>query len=387
MERFLYTTQVPYKVEMREKQLRLITEFLNHEIKRLFYSELEEDEEEIIVYGEGLNRDPGAREPFGKPSYNASYGDLILGGKQRGLRPVIAGFWDLDIGRMVTRGFTLNEGRGWRRVTDVPIEAVLDKFETTPETTPIKTALAAKGVPYFNHPKLVELAGDKFETYGRFPEFVIPTIAAGASKDGLDEAINELGLDLVVAKPRYGYGGKGIFLIKNGKCENGVINEIQQGDYVLSPFVESDLSVSSDPTIQGWSRKLNFYVGRHDLRIIVANGEARQAYVRQPQTGGFISNEKVDGECVGSLDYIPIEIIPEALIGVCLEIDRGLGVFGPRVYSIDSMFDIEQGRWGVVELNAKPGIVYDPENPEDVERTRELQAIILDVLVSVREAA
>ena len=41
----------------------------------------------------------------------------------------------------------------------------------------------------------------------------------------------------------------------------------------------------------------------------------------------------------------------------------------------------KSGRVWVYEMNGKPGQVWDPENPIDIEKTKELQEVILDALV------
>jgi len=185
-----------------------------------------------------------------------------------------------------------------------------------------------KEIPLTNHPHLAYIAGDKYETYSLFPEFV-PRTFRGSE---LSEARREF-TGRVVVKPQYGTHGFDVS-IKN-------ISEITSlpPDFIIQPFVDSTKGIPG------------IIDGPHDLRVTMMDGIIGGSFVRYPREG-LISNVSLGGK----MKMLNPTLLPESILSVAKTVDSHFLEYIPRVYSIDFMFDGE--RVWVVELNNAPGDIW-----------------------------
>lgn len=231
----------------------------------------------------------------------------------------------------------------WKKVRDVELDGVFDKFHFDEDTKKLKKQIAEE-ISILNHPEIEELCKDKLKTYQRYEDLVPET--KEFSEDNLQEMFNRY--EKVVLKPRFAFGGEGIHIID----ENDEVPEVGE-DYVIQSFVDSSSG------IEGIAE------GTHDLRGIVINGKLVAGYVRQ-NSEGLISNVAQGGT---KKPLSPEEFPGEALDTIQkvindIEID-------PHFISVDLFFDENQKAY-IVELNSKPGLgIYG-----DDEMKRQLEPVM-----------
>jgi glutathione synthase/RimK-type ligase-like ATP-grasp enzyme len=94
------------------------------------------------------------------------------------------------------------------------------------------------------------------------------------------------------------------------------------------------------------------------FRIISLGGTIAACYVRTPPPGQYMANVAQGGQEI----TVPIENIPSEAKAIFIDVDARLGNFPKRAYSIDLGYG-RDGRWRIIELNAKPGLPSPDAGP------------------------
>ncbi|QQS20991.1 MAG: ATP-grasp domain-containing protein [Candidatus Moraniibacteriota bacterium] len=173
---------------------------------------------------------------------------------------------------------------------------------------------------------------DKWETYTVIPDIHPKTILFQENDDS--KKILDISSSLVVIKPRYGFGGKGVTVSTK---EN--FKPIKT-PFIVQEFIETSAGIP------------NITKGRHDLRIFLKNETPFYSIIRSPQKDPYIANINFGG----ALKVVPLEKIPRSAFRVINTISKTFSRFPKKLYSIDLFFDRNQNPW-VVECNSRPGII------------------------------
>lgn len=265
--------------------------------------------------------------PFEKDDFNDSYHYFSESARKVGGEVFIAKYsWWSSEG--LEKGFIFRGGE-WRKVKNIEIDVVFDKYRFDEETVKLKRRLDDQ-LPVLNPFELEKLCKDKLLTYERFPEHVAKTYEADESAV---EAVLEQGK--AVLKPRYDFGGKGVSIIEE-------MEEYEKSEGLLvQEFIDSAEGI---PPLG--------IEGVHDLRVVVIDGEPVVSYVREPESG-LVSNVQLGG----SMKNVELDDVPEEALDIVSEVDEKLQEFDHRLYSVDFIFD-EVGKPWILELNSKPGLGY-----------------------------
>lgn len=133
-----------------------------------------------------------------------------------------------------------------------------------------------------------ELTCDKWKTYKILKQYMPKTFWVGEIQNA-KELLSEIKTDNIVLKPFDGLRGKGIYI---GPKENleGFIPEKPSTKYILQEFIDTSNGI---PGITP---------GKHDLRIVVVNGEVVWCHVRVPKEGTYLANAAQGGNLT-EVDY------------------------------------------------------------------------------------
>ena len=211
----------------------------------------------------------------------------------------------------------------------------------------LRKILIQNEVVFFNKLNMSDALTDKLLTYQLFPSLIPPTF-----KTSLPNLSNrlltasshpDLRVDKIILKPQYGERGKGIEVIDFNDLKSDKIPKMD--DYIVQPIMESDLGIT-DLGVDG----------RHDLRMLIYNGEIKDFFVRVAQKNKFICNHSHGGKFV----HFSVDELPKKFKELAKEVDDVLSQYTPRYYSID----VGVGRSGkiwVYELNTMPSLVWDED--------------------------
>jgi len=142
----------------------------------------------------------------------------------------------------------------------------------------------------------------------------------------------------VVLKPLMGSGGESV-LIESPK----MLAQYQpKRTMLLQKFIDTSHG------IPGVMR------GRHDMRIHILNNKIFCAEYRTPPQNSLIANITRGG----SLHYLAKNKIPTKATALAKKVTKRFHDILPHFYAIDMAFD-PQGKPFLIELNAKPGILFD----------------------------
>ena len=156
--------------------------------------------------------------------------------------------------------------------------------------------LENQGIKLFNNKKAVELCDNKILMYQqlakdniRIPRtFIAPKTFEGlgyTKRDFLNEVIKEIGYPLVV-KEAYGSFGEQVYLAKDEKSLNQIIDQIGYKDFLMQEYIEESkgkdirINVVGDKAIVSMLRENN-----QDFRSNISNGghgslyEPKQDYI------------------------------------------------------------------------------------------------------------
>ena len=124
----------------------------------------------------------------------------------------------------------------------------------------------------------------------------------------------DLRTDKIILKPRYGERGKGIEVISLSEVDNPRIQNMQ--DYIVQPLMESDSGIP----------ELNI-PGRHDLRMLIYNGEVMDFFIRVASDNNFICNQSHGGR----ISYFQLDELPERFRTIAREVDLTLCEYMPQI--------------------------------------------------------
>lgn len=231
----------------------------------------------------------------------------------------------------------------------------------------VRELLASWQIPVLNDLEMLDMATDKYSSYEMFAGDTPCTLSTDAAD--LAKRVQEMRTmqlkhsDLSAAtlflKPRYGMWAEGIHVLH----EDTALPEIE-GPHVLQLFMESGNGV---PEIG-----IN---SRHDMRLLIYNGEVFQFKVKVPQAGTYISNTQHRGE----LMYFELEQLPQYIKDFAKQIDSRLTHFHPRLYSLDIGIGLS-GRIWIYELNTMPGLAWNSKNPPSVDKAKQCHHVVTAML-------
>lgn len=184
---------------------------------------------------------------------------------------------------------------------------------------------------------------------------VMPRAILVSSEEELQNRINEIPSDFVVAKPPHGALGRGVVI----GPRKTILAHAHEYPLLLQEFIDTSEGI---PGIM---------VGTHDSRLVIVGGEFSYCEYKTPKKGSLVSNVSLGG----SYFPIPQDKIPAEELALARTVDAKFTRFPSRIYSID-MCRGKGGRWYVIELNAPPGLIEAGGVPE-FERYHEMLAALL----------
>jgi 5-(carboxyamino)imidazole ribonucleotide synthase len=123
------------------------------------------------------------------------------------------------------------------------LDAVTYEWENVPVTS---AKYLEQRVPVFPPPRALEVAQDRLKEKSFFREHGIPTPAFEAidSREELDLAVREIGLPAVLKTRRFGYDGKGQYVLKTRKDIDKAWDQLGGVPLILEGFVPFEREVS-----------------------------------------------------------------------------------------------------------------------------------------------
>lgn len=232
------------------------------------------------------------------------------------------------------------DGENWNKVENAEVDVVFDKYRFDEDTIELKKEIGQRH-PVLNSFEIEQICKDKLRAYERFPESHPET--REATKENVKEMLEKY--NKVVVKPLAAHAGEGV----------EIINEISEYEEEKGRIVQQFIDSSSGIEKLGVE-------GVHDLRVVVVDGKPVVSYIRQPESG-FVANVAQGG----SMDFIPIEDVPEEAMDIVKEV---VDVFEEDrfVCGVDMIFDQDQKPW-ILELNSKPGMSF--YNKEEIREWKE----------------
>lgn len=323
-----------------------------------------------ILNDEAL-RPETAEKPFYSESHNIGYAAIFERSSEMNVPVLLAHDGDYFHGK-VRAAWYYGHGK-WHKGGEQTIYGIYDKFQSsTPWGRQILADAASRGIPIFNDPMLSLVVDDKLLSYVNFSDTMPYTAYFNKGNSDIQKVIYDFqdqckaygygDIASFVCKPQTGHAAKNVFRFDQNNIMD--IFNIPNGEYVLQPFIESIEGIP-DAGIKG----------RHDLRLILANGDFVTSFVRQPKKHhDFISNYFDAKEMI----YFHREAdVPKGFLEVAQRMDQKFAHIRPRLLSYDLVRDQNTGRILCFEMNARPGVMFDPENPNDVAGARLLHIGIL----------
>lgn len=184
-----------------------------------------------------------------------------------------------------------------------------------------------------NNQALHDLCWSKEKTYEVLGDFHPKTIEVKNVAE-LKDALGKMPGDKVALKELTGSSGKGVFVGQKTEATTTGL----QFPLLVQEFIETSAGVP------GITNK------RHDVRVVLANGELIAATLRTPPEGGLKSNIGYGGEN----RLLNVTDLPAELLAICKKIDKRLQPYGIfRLYSVD--FGLTPNGWRMFEANSTPG--------------------------------
>ncbi|MGH7197096.1 MAG: ATP-grasp domain-containing protein [Candidatus Saccharimonadales bacterium] len=214
-----------------------------------------------------------------------------------------------------------------------------------------------------NSPQFKDMCWDKQKTYNLLGEFQPKTLVVQDETE-LEEALNQMSGDKVAVKAFEGSSGHGIFV--GDKADVFGEEDLLKFPLLVQEFIETAGGVP------GITDK------RHDIRVVLTNGEPILATLRTPPEGGLKSNIGYGGEH----RLVDIANLPTDLVELCHRIDKKVTLLSEyRLYSAD--FGLTPHGWRLFELNSMPGSINQARGKE---LALYYQSKLTDFLKKVAEA-
>ncbi|MDR2336535.1 MAG: hypothetical protein LBE03_00305 [Candidatus Nomurabacteria bacterium] len=190
-------------------------------------------------------------------------------------------------------------------------------------------------LPYLNDRKIGKVFNNKKLTFEMFGDLQPKTIFVEVgSKQNIADVAGDGGK--IVVKPYDKSGGEGIII---GEVSE-LMEKLPDPPFLAQEFIETSGGVAG------------IAKGRHDVRVFLAGGKIVGGSVRQPLSGGYLSNTHQGG----SMQFLTENELPNQAKKMALEVDSRLERL-PRFYSADFFFSSVRNRWFLIELNGSPGLV------------------------------
>lgn len=275
---------------------------------------------------------------FKAPQYRQAYHEIIDQLNEKGAYVAILmgnGTYEGN-GRFSKHWVQVNDGKSYRFEKRGPITVdmlyVKDYFYHNDNLLQINTM------------KFREQCSDKHAAYELLHEFHPKSITINNLSE-LPVATESISGEMIAIKILLGNSGSGVFVGKKADFDVKTFNSPLP--WQIQEYIETAAG------IPGITDK------RHDLRVIITNGEAIIATLRTPPEGGLKSNISYGGEA----RLIATEKIPSELLKICKKIDQKLAPLGKeRHYSAD--FGLTPTGWKLFEVNAMPGTINRARGPE-----------------------
>lgn len=140
-----------------------------------------------------------------------------------------------------------------------------------------------------NRPDFKKLCYDKWSTYQKLGQFMPKTVWVG-DQSGLGKALEQITTDRVVLKPFNGMKGLGVFIGPKEEARKFKFDKKGYQKYLAQEFAETSAGVEG------------IVASRHDLRVVIANGQVVWCHVRTPAEGMLKANVAQGGN-IKELDY------------------------------------------------------------------------------------
>lgn len=280
-----------------------------------------------------------------KPQYRFCYERLYSMAEKENIEIFRASYEWFDWDRKVFVNAWAFSGGEWRKVHDIVPDAIYDKTKHNTKAQLARERLA-KIFKIFNDPAFTLLLSSKLDTSLLFPEYMKKSYSLNNEQD-LFDILPEIKTKKIVLKPINGSGGDGVEIV-----DKNVASSIKLHFPALAQeFIDSSKGIPglTDST--------------HDLRIVVVKEEVIYAYIRTPKRGSLLANLAQGG----TMKIVPLEEIPQAVLGIVNGVKNKLADYGNSVYTIDLMFDENNKPW-VIELNTMPGMYFAPGQEEWMDR-------------------
>jgi len=195
-----------------------------------------------------------------------------------------------------------------------------------------------------NDKRLYDICWSKEKTYEVLGEFHPKTTTAHNQAE-LADFVAAMPGDKVAVKELTGSSGIGVFV--------GSKKDAAKVDMKFPLLVQEFIETSGG--VPGITKK------RHDVRVVLANGEPIIATLRTPPEGGLKSNIGYGGEN----RLLSVSELPQDLLELCAKIDNKLEQFGEfRLYSIDC--GLTPNGWRLFEANSMPGVINQARGEQAV---------------------
>ncbi len=219
------------------------------------------------------------------------------------------------------------------------------KFKPTQETIQADAVYDRSGGLNFPSPEIKKILNNlKFKTlcnnkngmYVLLGKFMPKSIEIKNQTELKTALLNFPAKKIAVLKPAAGLGGKGIIIDLPQNLAKVILEE--KKEYVLQQFVDTSHGIK------------NITKEKHDLRIIIIDGEIIMASVRTPKEGSYLANVAQGGK----IQEIDIKKIPAKALVLTKKIQKILDKkYNYPLYSIDLGFENEKPY--VFELNDQIG--------------------------------
>jgi glutathione synthase/RimK-type ligase-like ATP-grasp enzyme len=264
---------------------------------------------------------------FTNESRHNAYRDLNQLANERGAQIMIAN-GDMYMGDMrFSQGWNFVDGKITEHNQTFIADAI---YCIAPGAGAIKEAKPTDLI--VNHPEMDAIGRDKLKQAEIFSEFLAKTLPI--NRENWQEVAAQIGTDKIVLKPSVGCEGNGVVIIDRDKLTATDIPDNEP--YLAQEFVETSAGIPG------------IVEGRHDLRLILFNGEFKLSFLRSVKSGSYLANA-TQGATLREMQEADI---PAEAFALAKQIDARFASFSPRLCAIDFMFG--QDRIYLTEINTRP---------------------------------
>lgn len=268
---------------------------------------------------------------FKAPHYQQAYHEIIDQLNEKGLYVAVLmgqSSYEGD-GRFSKHWVQINNNGkySFEKRGPITVDAVFDKDHFKDDGRVLKV----------NDDRLYNVCWSKERTYEVLGEFHPKSILANDEAE-LDKALDALPGEKVAVKALTGSSGVGVFV--GSKLDAHGEQELLDYPVLVQEFIETSGGV---PGITD---------RRHDVRVVLMNGEPIIATLRTPPDGELKSNIGYGGEH----RLLGVDELPSELLQMCGDIDKKLESYGKfRIYSVDC--GLTPNGWRLFEANGMPGMI------------------------------